>query len=288
MARVSETEIERAVSALRPFSGVARDLLRVTADPSHAVADVVAVIERDPGLTIRLLEIANSPVFAPASPIESVDRAVGFMGERGVVAAALERAADWLHAPLEGYGARSALFEEGLRTATASSQLARSTGFGDLASTAFTAGLLHDVGRIVGSTLLAPLGAEARAAWLAEPEIDGLAVETRLIGLDHCALGARVAIRFELPESLRAAIEFHHAPSGASAEHRPLVAIVHLADAIRAMIGGDDAVDALAHRFERGVVEWLGLEEESLERVMFESWLEAEKLMRAVGRGSGG
>ncbi|MCP5057376.1 MAG: HDOD domain-containing protein [bacterium] len=93
--------------------------MRLTSDPNHAAEDIVRVVDQDASLTIRLLRIANSPVIAPVAPIESVAHAVSLLGDRTVVSAALSIGANWMQAPLSGYGPDAKLFEIGLKTAVA-------------------------------------------------------------------------------------------------------------------------------------------------------------------------
>lgn len=285
MKRVTEREVEQALAALRPLSDSARELLRLTADDDHAVADVVGVIARDAALTLRIVELSNSAAFAPRMPVESVVRAVAIMGERAVVAAALEIGAEWIHAPLAGYGPEVRLFEDGIRAATVASSIAKRASHPELAAVAYTGALLRDIGKIVSSGLLAPRRSGALAALAAAEQSDWLGVERGVIGLDHCALGARVATRFKLPASLRAAIEFHHAPRDAEPAHRPLVAIIHLADAAVGMLGGTEAIDAFGYRFDPGVLDLLGLGEDAFETLLSESDAEATSLLAAVGHG---
>jgi HD-like signal output (HDOD) protein len=207
------------------------------------------------------------------------------MGERAVVAAALEIGAEWIHASLAGYGVEARLFDDGIRTATLASRIAKRTRLVDLASTAYTAGLLRDLGKIVSSSFLAARRAPALEALASGKADDWLAVEQGVLGIDHCALGARIAARFKLPDSLRSVIEFHHAPSRAEPAHRPLVAIVHLADAALAMLGGTESIDALAYRFDPSVIGLLGLDDEAFEAILVEGHAEASKLLESVGRG---
>lgn len=287
MKRVSEPEIEGALSKLCPLSDSARELVRLTADDEHPASAVIAVIARDAALTLRVVELANSAAFMPRSPVESVERAVQLMGERAVVAAALEIGAQWVHQPLSGYGADARLFDDGIRTATLASLIAKRTDHADLAPTAYTAGLLRDLGKILTSGFLAARRAPALEAFASGEAGDWLGVEQRVLGIDHCALGARIAVRFKLPASLRAAIEFHHAPSRAEPAHRPLVAIVHLADAALAMLGGTEAIDALGYRFDSSVLGILGLGEDDFEALLVESHAEASRLLGSVGSARG-
>lgn len=277
-------EIGRALRALRPLSDSARALIALAADPDHGLSEVVQIIERDARLTIRVLEIANSAAIAPSTPVETVERAVQLMGERAMVAAAMDVGAPWIHAPLAGYGAGVRLFEDGLRTAIASSLLAKRTRQAELASIAYTAGLLHDVGKTILSEMLEPRLTALIEELATHSTGDWLAAERTLVGVDHCEVGAMVADRFKLPATLRAAIEHHHAPRSAPAEHRAIVELVHVADAICAMMGGSGALDALAYRIDPEVLVRLELDAATFGEVMIESHLESQVQLEAVAR----
>lgn len=287
MQRVSKREIEQALRSLVPLSSSAQALIRLASDPKHEPGDVIRVIERDAHLTIRVLEISNSAAFAPLSPVESVDRAVRMLGERAVVAAALEIGAQWIAEPLTGYGAEARLFADGLRTAIAAAQIARRIGEADLAPVAYTAGLLHDVGKVVLSAFLAPRLQAVFDDLSADENRDWLTVEKSIVGVTHCEVGAQVAVQFDLPIALREAIEHHHQPREAEASHRRLVEIVHVADAVRAMIGGSGSVDSLAYRLDPDVVAELGLDDALLSEVLIETAIESRALLEAVGGRSG-
>lgn len=283
MPGVSKREIEKALRALVPLSGSAQELIRLASDPKHAAADLIRVIECDPHLTIRLLEIANSAAHAPLSPVESVERAVRMLGERAVIAAALEIGAEWLHAPIRGYGDRARLFEDGLKTAIAAAHVARRAGNDELVSVAYTAGLLHDVGKAILSSFLEPRLAQVLEVMASSSDPSWLAAERAILGTTHCEVGAEVARQFKLPAALAAAITHHHVPAGADARQKRLVEIVHVADVVQAMMGGSDALDSLAYRLDSAVLSRLGLDEEDFGCVLIESIVDSKALLEAVG-----
>lgn len=284
MQRVSKREIEEALRALVPLSNSAQALIAIASDPKHDTADLIRLIERDAHLTIRVLEISNSAAFALRSPIESVERAVRMLGERAVIASALEIQAEWLHAPIRGYGANARLFEDGLKTAIAAAQIAKLVGDDDLAPVAYTAGLLHDVGKVVLSAFIEPRLQAMLEALAADPSRDWLAVERSLVGTTHCEVGAQVALQFKLPPALAAAIAHHHEPNEADPKHRRIVQIVHVANVLQAMMGGSEAVDALAYRLDPAVLSALGMDDEAFGVALMESMIEVGVMLQAVGR----
>lgn len=285
MQRVSKREIEQALRALAPISSAAQALIRLASDPAHGTGDLIRVIERDAHLTIRVLELANSAAFAPPVPVESVVHAVRLLGERAVVAVGLEIGAEWLHEPIRGYGAGARLFEDGLRTAVAAAGIAQRAGETELAPAAYTAGLLHDVGKAVLSAFLEPRMHAMLEALASAPDPSWLAAERTVLGTTHCEVGAQVARQFDLPAGLAAAIAHHHAPGDAEPPHRRLVEIVHVADVMQAMMGGRDAVDAFADQLDPAVLPRLGLDADDFGAVLLEAVVEVGVLLEAVGRG---
>lgn len=285
MQGISKKKIERAVRELSPLSESARALIDLMNDPDHAVADVIEVVERDASLTIRILRIANSSVLSPPSPIESLQHAISLLGESVVVSAALAIGATWMNQPLSGYGADARLFEVGLKTAITARQVACRVGCRELAPVAYTAGLLHDVGKAVLAEFLEPGVSEVTQAVTSGRVEDWLAGERAELGIDHCQVGAQVADHFGLGPALRAAIEHHHVPSGADPTHRSLVEIVHVADVIRAMTGGDGSVDALSYRLDSAVLERFGMEPSDLSEIICETLTESGSLSSAISAG---
>jgi HD-like signal output (HDOD) protein len=93
---------------------------------------------------------------------------------------------------------------------------------------AYTAGLLHDIGKVVLDQYIAgnyPLLYRE----FQEKSAELIAVETKILGMDHTGAGRLLAEKWSLPDHLTDAIGFHHRPEE-SLEHRTLTTIVYLAD----------------------------------------------------------
>ncbi len=282
MSGVSKRKIERAVRKLMPLSDVAQKLLRAANDPECDGASIVRIIEADAALTVRVLQMANSPVVAPVSPIESVQHAVASLGENAIVATALSIGAAWLREPLDGYGPEARIYENGVKTAVAAGLIAKKAGRHELASCAYTGGLLHDIGKTVLSDFLVPSVSAVIADVTSGRASDWLAAERAELGFDHCEVGAMVADHFELGPALRAVIAHHHDPSGADPEHRLLVEFVHAADGVRAMIGGDGSADTLSYPVDTLVLDNLGIGIAELSEIMCETLAESRPMLDAV------
>lgn len=283
MRSIPKRRIERGVRELTPLSDAAQALVRIGADPDHSSADVLSIVERDAALTVRVLRIANSPLIAPMSPVESVAQAIALMGEDTVVAVALSIGASWMQEPLSGYGAGVRIFDNGLKTAIAAGMIAKRQGHADIAPLAYTGGLLHDLGKVVLSEFIEPGVADAMEAVESGRAGDWLAAERAELGVDHCEVGAMVADHFELGPALRSVIAHHHEPDGAATEYRDLVKIVHVADGMRALMGGDGSVDALAYPLDVRILEDLGLDPERFSEILCDVFAEWSTRAAAIG-----
>jgi putative nucleotidyltransferase with HDIG domain len=207
-------EMIAKVRELPPVSAAALKLVSLLEDPEAGNDEAVQVLRQDPAMTAKLLRACNSPALALNEPVASVDQAVLLLGHkqicRMVVAMSLRAPLDM---PLPAYAMEgSDLWQHSLMAATAA-ELAVMQGI-DLevdSSTAFTAGLLHDIGKLITSQFLTRqllinmrhLVAEGRSPIEAEREV---------LTTDHAEVGAALAYMWRLPNPIVEAIGLHHTP----------------------------------------------------------------------------
>jgi diguanylate cyclase (GGDEF)-like protein/putative nucleotidyltransferase with HDIG domain len=202
--------------------------------PDLTARDAAEVVRGDPVLSARVLRMVNSPFYGLGQRISTVSHAAAMLAP-----GAIRRIAGGIRVtPAEGCGEVDPIRHRGLRhsvaVAGAAEALARDLGF-DLPEEAFVAGLLHDLGRMV-------LDARAPADYLREVGRSGLSgratleLESALFGMDHCRAGALAAERWNLPGTLRDAVELHHEETenlgSLAPRHGMLVRIVAAADRI--------------------------------------------------------
>ena len=70
------------VSQLISLPEVAMRVTEIVDDPSSSTAQIGRVISEDPNLTARILRLANSPVYAVSSSVDTVSRAVTVLGAK--------------------------------------------------------------------------------------------------------------------------------------------------------------------------------------------------------------
>lgn len=202
-------------------------LLELLDDMTAGADRVLAIIERDPSLTANLLKLCNSAYYGVQRKIGSVREALILLGNKTVVTLAFASGmGDVLRGPLAGYGlAKDDLWRHALATAVGAGYLATRTRADDLRDRAFTAGLVHDIGKLLldrlliremeqlprGGAIATPLAAgDATDPAAAYTQAALTSAEQRLLGYDHAEAGAALAAAWHFPPMLVQAIRHHH------------------------------------------------------------------------------
>lgn len=269
--RASKEEIIAAIKEVPLLSPSASQLLQLSASSDHDISEVVDVVKCDAALTARVLKIVNSVAYGLVHEVTTIERAVGYLGERMVAGIALGDSASALfHKELAGYdGPKSELWNHDLRTAIASREIAKQSKQHLSPDLAFTAGILHAVGKAVLSDFLKHTAKDVLVGIDDHEVTDYLAGERELLGIDHTEAGYELAKNWELPESLQCAIRYHHRPAEAPAEYQHLVYSVHLG-CIVAMMCGSQASDSLQYHLDQNYINFIDLTSEQLALVMLE------------------
>lgn len=222
----------RGLRRLPPFPAVATKLLRLLSSDDIAVSEIVNLIRADPALASELMRVVNSPLYGFPAHISSIQNAVTLLGLQTVRSFALTVSMKgFLHTALRLDLLRRIWRHSlacGMLCEEVSSACSASEGVDDRA---YTAGLLHNVGRL-GLFVAHP---RAYADLLTQPSQDDiLERERQAFGIDHCEAGAWLAHSWGLPQDLEAVIAGHHQPpSGAAFDLADLVRVaVILTDAL--------------------------------------------------------
>ena len=229
-----------------------QQLVECIRDPDSAIADVARIIRQDVAMTARVLKLANSGFFGLREPVQSIDRAVAFVGMEAistlVLGQELFNASSSVAIPgfsLERLGKHS--FE----TAAWARAVALHQKYPTrLADAAFLSGVLHDVGRLVFATRTPPTGQSQRERWLSELSVN--------MDTHHARVGGYLLGLWGFPDVIVEAVVWHHAPSRCRDAGLGLCGLVHVGDYLshlseRSAVGSDPA------RLEPGYLETLGL-----------------------------
>lgn len=220
--------ILRIVKTMRPLPTVAQRVLALVQDPDYAIDDLVALIRTDPSLVARVLRLCNSARTGLEREVTAIGDAVTFVGTRNLVQLTLVScsAATFAATTPGTYVEPTALWHHSLACGLLCQELA-SRVEGVSPGTAFTAGILHDVGRVALSQLPAAAKPCPQAA-IGEPE-PHQRLELAVFGRDHAAVAGLVGDHWQLPANLVAALRGHHDDAVLLGED-PLAALLHVAD----------------------------------------------------------
>ena len=282
--KISMENLQEIIKSVPMLSASASRLLQLTANPDHEMSEIVNLVKTDANLTARVLKVVNSAAFGLMNEITSIDRAISLLGERIIVSIAIGDCAGKLfEKELAGYEAASgALWKHDLRTAIASREVIVQSGANISSDLAFTAGLLHDIGKSLISDYLQGTAPEAVGLISAQDSYDYLAAEEKMIGVCHTVAGYELAKAWQLPQELCEVILHHHQPAQASEAARPLVYAVHLGDNI-AMLGGfGTGADSMQYHLDKDYTNYLELPSKTLDSVMLTVDIEFEKLEKSL------
>jgi HD-like signal output (HDOD) protein len=210
------------------------ELNEVIANPLSSADQMAQVINKSPSLTALLLKIVNSSFYGLPSKVDRVSLAVTMIGTRELSALALGISiiSIFKNIPRSHLNMRFFL-QHSLACAIASRLLAAQKNMRQTEQL-FTAGLLHDLGRLIlfiyfpEETLGVLRHAQHTSSCL-------YAAEKKRLGCHHAHIGKYLLNRWRLPLLLENAVCFHHEPSD-SPDPVP-AAIVHVADVLVNALG---------------------------------------------------
>jgi len=192
---------------LPPFPQVAVRVLQLASDENVQLHQLCDLISSDPAFASEVLTVANSLLYAPRYPSTSILQAVAVLGANTLQGMCVTVGVRAYLGKTMSHPAMRDLWRHNLGCAIVAQRLA-GVGFIDK-DTAFTAGILHDVGRM-GLALIQP----AAYAVLLEKHQGAsatlLEAERELFGWDHCETGRQLIGDWKLPEEFEAVVAQHH------------------------------------------------------------------------------
>jgi len=256
----------KRVEALPPLPTSALRVIALTKNPATSVKELEAVIGQDPALTAGILRQANSAYYGYARRISSLQEAIVMLGFQVTQGLAMSAAiAPLLKSRLVGYEIeQEGLWKHSLLTAMAAKRLCqhRKLSFGEVA---FTAGLLHDIGKLIISIYVQEVG-DFLLKKVSEAKLSYVELEEKVIGFDHARVGGFLARSWNLPDDLIAAISFHHSISNAQ-NYAELASVVNVANGLANSLGVVGGVDSVFNPIQPKALDLLALEESDLELI---------------------
>jgi len=267
------------ISASPPVAFQIFSLLR---QPQYSTDTLVHLVQLDPDLTAQILRLVNS-VQLRGKGVASMEEAVMRLGAAQVTNAALSLTVGRLVVmPRTGYCPDpEALWRHSVGCALACRYLRGiCIGVQSDPDLVFTAGLLHDIGKIVINNASVE-AVEVIAEIMHEEELNASDAELAVFGADHAEIGGQVLERWNLPAELATAVRFHHAPD---LDHFGLATLVHVGNCCAKVHAGSRGWEDFRKTLQPLALERLGLSRRKVE----ECWGEVLQSMDDIERFVGG
>jgi putative nucleotidyltransferase with HDIG domain len=282
-------QVLKSLKTLPPFPLVAQRALLLLNQTEVSIQELVDIVKFDPAITANVLRISNSAFFGLRREIHSLHQALLLLGTQELLKIIIASGATRLFCrSTPGYFSdRLGLWRHSVSVALMANLLARELDHPERA-TSFTAGLLHDIGKVVLSLYVDQKFSEIMEV------VDGRGVsfqaaEKEVLGIDHAQLGGEMARLWDFPDRLRLVINLHHLDKP-EAFADDMVLLVYLADLLVLMFGQDLGADGLAYDGYPEVLRHFHMRERDLEKILLNfgsAWQEAQVIFGLMGNDDG-
>jgi len=208
-------------------------MIKTLQSPDASLEDVALIVQRDPGMTAKMLKLVNSAYFGLSQSITSPAEALSFLGMETVKSLVLS-----LHVFSQYETAQSGgvfvteVWNHSLRTAEGARIIAGQEDLPDRQlEEAFVCGLLHDTGKIVLAYNCSMNYSKTCRLATAE-NISLLEAERRVFSCTHADVGGYLLGLWGLPVPVVESLTFHHAPAMSLNERFSTLAAVHVANVL--------------------------------------------------------
>jgi putative nucleotidyltransferase with HDIG domain len=245
-ARTKRVEmIVRQLEALPTLPVVATKVLQATTAKGTSGKEIISLIESDQSLTAKILGLTRKAHLGLGDTVTTVEKAVVMLGFDAIRSAVLSVQVFEAFGPDSSNQTnemdknpfqRQEFWKHSLAVACAAQLIVEQLPAKKKvdADEVFVCGLLHDIGKVALDTCLPK--SFARVVEIAVNNRTSIAdVERRILGMDHSAIGKRLAEHWQLPPAIVHAIWLHHHKSNTLPEnipYRELIDVIYLADLI--------------------------------------------------------
>ena len=207
---VTAQEILRKFNNAKTLPHVAIRLTKLISNENSSLSEFEDLIRMDPTLVLRLLRMANSAYYGLKQKVDSISRALVFIGMKSLRNMVVTEALRNVFKPSddEATFSRTQLW---LHCAAVSicGQMISERIMGQKGEDAFLCGILHDIGMVVEDQVEHELLIQACSAFQSDSKTI-IESEREFLGTDHCAIGHALAQDWQLPLTVQEGVKRHH------------------------------------------------------------------------------
>lgn len=279
MTEAEKTLIQK-VRDLPSLSPVIQRVNAIMTNPESSADDIVNVLKLDPGITSKVLRLANSAYIGIPRTVSSLQNAVVILGQRRVHSLVLAVSAlSSLHVPSQLPFDSFQFWKHSVVVASIAESIAKHLKRYDTIETGdvFSAGILHDIGKLV----IGMYSAESiQTAYKRSVDTKTPLFRNESNKINHYGIGALLAAQWNFPEMLVNSIQFHHTPSlGHSYEKS--VMIIHISDIMAHLIGFDTVTGEGVPVMDDTALKTVGLSPERL-KVIADNTMNNQKELESL------
>ena len=205
-------ELLQNFADMKTLPHVAIQLTRLISSDNSTIKEFEEVVRMDPTLVLRVLSLVNSAYFGLQKGVDSISRAIVFIGLKNLRNMVVTTAVKDVFA--KGAGGDEKVFSRPslwLHCAAVSvcGKMISERIFGRMGEDMFLCGILHDIGLIVENQAAPDLFLKTCEAYKGGGKTF-TEYEMSHIGVDHCDVGYRLTRDWNIPEDVQGGIKSHH------------------------------------------------------------------------------
>lgn len=277
-----EIDIDTAISRIRPIPQIAFKVIRMINSSEFNMKEISAEIRNDQIISAKVIQLCNSAFSGVRRKVESIDQAIVLIGEKALIKIVLQSSVELFFQSLgKGYSlTKGGLYYHAMAAASVAEHLAKITAK-TKPDIAYTAGLLHDIGKVVLDQYIAQIFPTFFDRVFNEKQ-SLIEAEENLIGINHTDTGARLAILWNLPEILQQSIANHHVPENAK-EYQDIAHIVYLTELVLSRYFMGNEIERIDTVNFNARLERLGIKSESFTEIISSlPWKDIQSINRIM------
>jgi PAS domain S-box-containing protein/putative nucleotidyltransferase with HDIG domain len=247
---------------------VARIAISRTLSLEKSAEEIAKIIREDPSLTLKIMKLANSPLYTRDKPVSNIKDAIILLGYKTIKSVILSVTIKDIFSNKESKRFNyQGFWIHSLAVAHLSEEIARILRHSP-EEDAYAAGLLHDIGKVI--LLLTDEEDYHQSLGFIERNRSSFKnAETKVFGLDHADIAEFLFKYWDIPGKLSVPVRDHHKEAASVlATSSPLSPILKIANEIAHIAGYPTQANEPPYELTEELVERLGLLNEDLDRIV--------------------